>query len=207
MGFDSPEERLLRLIKRKPGGKSAKSAGTSGRPRIPIAAYLQKLFGTGELYSAEMLRKVNVALAAILIVVLLYGIAMMIMPRMKRQPVEEEQTAESGSGVASSAGLESSPSQKEPYTAYSQDIGARELFGVSGGQQSADIVTDSDVAKKFNLVGIIPGDKPQAIIEDKETQKTYYLVQGQSVNGITVDDVGAGKVIFSYGGKRIILVL
>lgn len=65
----------------------------------------------------------------------------------------------------------------------------------------------SDRASRFRLVGIIPGEKPQAIIEDTQTQRTLYATQGQRLDGILVESVTAGKVVLSDGEERVDLTL
>lgn len=97
----------------------------------------------------------------------------------------------------------------EDYSAYSKVIKERELFTAPAGEEitGEPKAPDIDISKRFNLVGIIAGDDPQAIIEDTEAKKTHYLYEGQSLNGVTVTEISEGKVILGYGGQEVILVL
>ena len=52
------------------------------------------------------------------------------------------------------------------------------------------------------LVGLLSGDVPQAILENRKTQQTYYLSQGQSANGITVDEIHGRSVVLSSGDTK-----
>jgi hypothetical protein len=57
----------------------------------------------------------------------------------------------------------------------------------------------------LRLVGIIPGDVPQAVIEDRASQQTHYLYETQSFDGFTVERIESDAVIVIQGGikKRI----
>ena len=66
---------------------------------------------------------------------------------------------------------------------------------------------NSDAVKDINLVGIISGANPQVIIEDKKTQKTYYVNKGQAVGEFIIEEIGTGKVIINYKGERFELYL
>ena len=59
-----------------------------------------------------------------------------------------------------------------------------------------------DISERIGLVGIITGDKPQAIIEDKKAQKTYYMSKGQSFDGYVVEEIYDDKVIINYEGRK-----
>ena len=59
-----------------------------------------------------------------------------------------------------------------------------------------------EISKKIRLTGIITGDKPQAIFEDRETHDIYRLCQGDSYSGMTVLEIKEGKVIVDAAGKR-----
>ena len=81
------------------------------------------------------------------------------------------------------------------------------LFSSPFTEEKLSKEPEVDISKKFSLVGIIAGENPQAIVEDKEAQKTYYLYKGQGFGEVTVEDVGEGRVVLNYKGREIILVL
>jgi hypothetical protein len=95
------------------------------------------------------------------------------------------------------------------YSAYQAQLSGRTLFGQASIAQdkAKDITTSASVTELFGLVGIIPGDNPKAIIEDKKAEKTYYLTKGESLNGFIVDNITQGSVELVYEGKRIELFL
>ena len=98
--------------------------------------------------------------------------------------------------------------QAKPYGFYSQGLADRQIFGSTSQEAEKPIGTiNADLLKDMSLIGIVSGDNPQAIIEDKKTQKTYYLTKGQSIGEFRVDDIGQGKIILNYNGQKFELYL
>lgn len=93
---------------------------------------------------------------------------------------------------------------REPLDAYLNGMAGKQVFAAAAAQTKS--VVESSL-NNLSLVGIIPGEKPQAILEDKKSQVTYYLVESQSVNGITVEDIQENKVVVSYEGETVTLSL
>jgi hypothetical protein len=61
---------------------------------------------------------------------------------------------------------------------------------------------------RLTLTGIITGDPPQAIIEDAETKKTYFVNPGQAVaEGAVLEQVLENRVILNLQGDKIELGL
>ncbi|MDD5504719.1 MAG: hypothetical protein PHV77_05345 [Candidatus Omnitrophica bacterium] len=65
----------------------------------------------------------------------------------------------------------------------------------------------NELLKDLKLVGVIPGDVPQAIIEDKKNNQTLFLREGELVNGIEIKSVSAGRVVLNYGEETMTLSL
>ena len=105
----------------------------------------------------------------------------------------------------SNAGLEAMPNiEQKPLEEYLQGLGDKQVFG-SGG--STGVIgpasgLSAELIKDINLVGIIAGDTPQAIIEDKKSQKTYYLNKGQFIGEFQLEDIQEGKIILNFNGQR-----
>jgi len=98
------------------------------------------------------------------------------------------------------------------YASYSSEISGKRLFSPTieeniTASPKGTQTPEEDMSGNLILVGIIQGDNPQAVIEDKKGQKTYYLSVNQSFNGFTIEEITAGKVILDYGGRKITLVL
>ncbi len=60
----------------------------------------------------------------------------------------------------------------------------------------------TDPISALVLRGLLPGETPQAVLEDTFQQKTYYLAAGQSAGGITVDEIQKDGVILRVGEDR-----
>jgi hypothetical protein len=64
------------------------------------------------------------------------------------------------------------------------------------------------LAARLTLTGIVSGDPPQAIIEDSETHKTFFVTPGQTiVAGAMLERLEENRAVLSYGGERIELGL
>lgn len=64
-----------------------------------------------------------------------------------------------------------------------------------------------EMAKDLSLVGIIPGNEPQAIIEDRRNSQTLFLKKGETIDAITIKDISNGKVILEYNDQTITISL
>jgi hypothetical protein len=97
----------------------------------------------------------------------------------------------------------------KPFEFYLEGAKNRQIFAGTLAQGTAlpASAASADLIKEVNLVGIIAGENPQAIIEDKKSQKTYYVSKGQFVGEFQVDDILEGKIILNYKGQRYELYL
>lgn len=94
--------------------------------------------------------------------------------------------------------------ERKPYDFYTQGIETKQIFGAVSAQltQESAVTVGANLIKDINLLGVISGDNPQAIIEDKKSQKTYYVTKGQMIGEFQVEDIGDGKIILNYSGQR-----
>ena len=92
---------------------------------------------------------------------------------------------------------------------YLATIRGKPLFAstVFANPVSRQGVSDIPSLKNINLIGIITGDSPQAIIEDKQNQKTYYVNKGGFINDFQIEDIVKVKVILNYKGQKFDLYL
>ena len=101
--------------------------------------------------------------------------------------------------------------EPKPYSYYANEINRRDLFqsSIYSASPSASNTSNlgSDITKELSLLGIVHGDKPQAIIEDQKTKKSYFLNIGDSINGLIVESIGEGKVTLDFNGQKIDLFL
>ena len=94
--------------------------------------------------------------------------------------------------------------KEEPrsFESYMKETSPRQIFSSSGNAASLSPAANADLIKGINLVGIISGANPQAVIEDKSSQKSFYLSKGQFLGELCIEDIQESKVILSYRGAR-----
>jgi hypothetical protein len=93
---------------------------------------------------------------------------------------------------------------------YQRLVNSKTIFAspgkTTGSAATAGIGVDlREMTKDLRLVGIIPGNEPQAIIEDKKSQQTLFLKQGESISGLELKQISSGRVILGYGEDTITL--
>jgi hypothetical protein len=82
------------------------------------------------------------------------------------------------------------------------------VAGEAGGAYVAQSGSAKLLAARLSLKGIVAGAKPQAIIEDSQTQKTYFATKGQAVaEGAVVVEVQDNSAVLDLGGEKIELTL
>ena len=113
-----------------------------------------------------------------------------------------------GSGMEPQAGQAA-----KPLSFYTNAIGRRDLFratDIAATAGPAPAGTEDEIKKsleKLELLGILLDDKPQAVIEDKETEKTYFLYEGDTIRGAVVEKILKGKIVLKHSGRTFELVL
>jgi hypothetical protein len=197
MKIDSPEDRLLNLIKGKHKQKTErdKSSPQAEKP-LPEKAVKSKLPGI-DIGNPSFLNPVNKVLLVILVLLSIYFVSTFLYT-----PYESLDTiTERGNTSRSYSVPPVKPEEMivEDYSVYGDKISARGPF--------KSLSTRGEAGKKFVLVGIIDGDKPQAAIKDTTSQGTIYLYEGQTSNGVTVKEIGDRRVILIQNGTEIELTL
>lgn len=219
----SPEEKLLSIIK---GKQSIPESGAPG-PEVKniepvqraqwkrideyISAILRNNFLKNSILDTQTLKTFNkyAVIIAALVAVYLFLDAILVIPSRKAASLISK-TYVSGSltGFTENA----MPIETKSYSYYSNKIAGKNIFGGGSYIQTESQMSETEPSTELSggglgLVGIIPGDNPQAIVEDKKSQKTYYLAKGQSINGITAEEINEDKVVLEYRGKRVTLFL
>jgi|GEM_PF-2827638 len=210
MRKDSPEDRLLHLIK----GKRNKEKEVEGEPQeAPVAEKsiltkaTKQIFLKNKLISPTLLTPINKILITVLVIAAIYFAHTFF-----SAPYYRDMGVLLAGGAALAPGVipggKAKAAGEIDYSTYSRDIRGKELFSAPFVKDTKDTgEPEIDVSKRFSLVGIIAGDRPQAIIEDTETKKTHYLYEGQSINGIKILKVDERKVVLAYEGREITLAL
>jgi len=216
----SPEERLLRLIKGS-GKKDArkenaeiKSALSQNINSADAPSYYR---GSGSRAAGADLavfpfkirdistKNVNPSLALILLGLLLYFIADMISgPHTGKEADVISKVAQEP------AETKEKPAHSiEPYSYYSSQIEERNIFLPQESEVSpvASGPSLEEISSNLSLIGIIAGDRPQAIIEDKKAGKSYFMYKSGLVGQAKVVDILEDKVVMEYKGQVFELML
>ena len=91
---------------------------------------------------------------------------------------------------------------------YRNTLAARNPFRLSvqrlvegGGGQTAKAKLQ-DLIASLAVVGINRGTIPEALVEDSQAKKTYFLKVGDQVNGLTVKAIDQNGVAVTYEGEE-----
>lgn len=211
----TPEERLLRLIRggpKKPSQRAEREAEKSylhhHQAVLPESEAALKKRTKWFLPQATFIENLSTVKSAtkiigvVLFILAVYLVIDSIKPTPLRidlnlSPAEKSQEGEL-------------PLVPKPYSYYSEKIGTRELFKpslIKEKEKEEKRVTLEDLIAPLALIGIISGEHPQAIIEDKKTNKTHFLEKGGKVGQIEVEEIFEDKVILNYGEQKAELVL
>lgn len=218
MHSDSAEEKLLKLIKSSEGArlkqkqesfsvhkpsltKGPSPAGyISGRPNL--FTNLSRWFKALSLESINKLLRLGMALVFLLFIFNYFYSA-----KNLRDFLKEDSSLEDNSDINSLP----RPLAGD-FNDYSAALEKKGVFTASGvlasGQNRANSALNSaNATANLKLLGVIAGQKPQAIIEDSVEQKSYSVGVGDYFKDFLVEDIGSGKVTLSYKGSRFDLFL
>ena len=100
----------------------------------------------------------------------------------------------------------------KPLSFYTGPISGKDLFKAGQPVRQAETarVTQEDateILSEIELLGILIDERPQAVLEDKQAGKTYFLYEGDAFRDMVVDKILVGKVILRYKGRMLELVL
>ncbi|MFH0840250.1 MAG: hypothetical protein V1883_04460 [Candidatus Omnitrophota bacterium] len=213
----SPEEKLLRLIK----GSARKDAE---REKIDIksamayngAAPSSSYKGNGRpaQKSASMAlafdiraistKNVNPVLVVILIGLLIYFLADMI-----HNPYRGKEDAVESAVARETLGVKEKADSSQLYSYYAAGTGGRNIFLPQESDTPAvpEGPSVEEIGANLSLIGIIAGDKPQAIIEDKKAGKSYFLYKGGSAGQAKIVEIMEDRVLMEYRNETFELVL
>lgn len=201
-----PEEKLLRLIRGKePRLSTAPAAPAAGRG---AAATLGGMVGVKIRVQDLPWITLAVGVLASILVVELIALAMQVvrpLPAITTPAVPTAATGEPATGEALLPGLPSlAESASQMVFASPATASPPSATPIRPGPSQ----TGKLLASRLTLMGIVSGDPAQAIIEDAETKKTYFVSAGQAVaEGATLEQVLDNRVILDLNGEKIELSL
>lgn len=203
----SPEEKLLRLIRGHKKTTDAKAADSvpGAASDFKKAAFFKKTYFqniTQKYLSAKHLYKIILLclIGSFLYLGFCLAYPFLNLPLLQAPTAVEEKILD--------LELESKIAKKS-FDYYLAKIKDRQIFNVVKPQETARPQSSADLnlIQDLTLVGVISGENPQVIIEDKKSQKTYYLTKGQSLGQFQIEDIQEGKAILSYEGQKFELYL
>lgn len=209
-----PEERLLRLIRGKSAGDRAGTIPASeGVPSVekPTASSPAPSKPRWSLPSWWLIA-VNVTLGCVAAVLLITIAILAFQPAL--QPLDlttSPPISTDDHSTLSSLDLPLS-GQEQGGVGFSASAAGRSLFqpvlatssGSPSRQPGAMSVEAKTLASRLNVIGLVDGNPPQAIIEDTQTQKTYFVAAGQQVTeGLVVTEIRDNRVVLDLNGQTI----
>lgn len=206
----SPEEKLLRLIRSK-GPKQAPDEVKVNAPSLkPASQHVNR----AEKKPEKIIRFVNLNTVLILALlgVIIYSVQFFVKrPKTAIDALEDKLKYQTKAPVGKT---QESVAEKRPSLEYfATQVEEKNIFSPATKEEAATQAPVEqgpkldDIKSQLNLLGVISGDNPQAIIEDKKTQKSYFLNKGSKLDDIEVKDILENKVILSYKGQEFELVL
>ena len=199
-----PEEKLLRLIRGKGAKPQAESAAAAGSVAIVMVASDAR----------QRLKRPAWSQVAVAVLGAAVGVEMLWvvwqaawpLPQVEMPPVGMEPGNEAVSGPDEAAAtVPDMPSlaASARESLFSPASAAGAAAGFAPPSSSATLL-----ASRLTLMGIVAGDPAQAIIEDAQTQKTYFVTAGQAVvEGAVLEQVLDNHVVLNLGGEKIELTL
>ena len=208
-----PEERLLRLIR----GKEPKPSTAPVAPQNPSesvpgetrteAARVWPVRASGA--AAQRIPWVRYAVGGLSLVLAVEVVSIIMQLARPLATV----TVPTGRPPSSPAGS-SPPVSPAPALPSLAAGAARPLFTApaatptsSAGPRPSQSAAGKTLTARLTLMGIVSGNPSQAIIEDSETKKTYFVTPGQMVDGALLEQVLDNHVILDLDGEKIDLTL
>lgn len=94
----------------------------------------------------------------------------------------------------------------KPLTDYREITSGRNIFlPVEKAAKNGEMPNNAalkELIKDLSLAGIYQGQQSEVMIENKIAKKTYFLKQGDEINGIKIKDILKDRVILEYQGVR-----
>lgn len=191
----TPEERLLKIIENpgNPAGLSPRPSGVrEDRKSAPAGSIFRMPAGRLTLKTAVQL---SVAAAVLATLFLLYDYLSTSRDTAGRLNKVLSRGTED---IAVESAAEKAPELKDLLGL----AGKHNIFAVEPGK--AESLLDSETAQvisSLKLVGILWSEKPQAMVEDTKSSKTFLLNDGDSLNDLRVKKIYVDKIVLSKDGK------
>ncbi len=211
----SPEERLLNLIKRKkePRPERFEAAGPLGLPKkaanapMPDTGEIKaRLLEPSRYLRLENIKIINMILFYALILLIVYLIVDFVLTSRKELPLLSQEAQ-----IEKVMAAPAEDGEAKPYSYYAGGLAGKKVFKpIQFDKDNRSLKQElpiEDLMGELSLLGIVSGDNPQAIIEDKKQKKSFFLKEGQSAGGVSLKKISDAGVTVIYKGKEFDLAL
>jgi len=203
----SPEEKLLKLIREK-GAKPSSAGSSAASPSAGTAASVVLVREAST--RSQPWPWPSLAIGG-LSVVLMAEIVSLVIQVMRPAPtvrIPAVGTAPAREPASVMAALPEMPSLVTSVTRPLFTPPAALTASTAATPKSGPSAAAKSLATRLTLMGIVSGNSPQAIIEDAQTTKTFFVSKGQVVaEGAVLDQVLENRVILDLDGEKIELTL
>lgn len=198
----SPEERLLRLIRGPKKNVDSMKEETAKIEHLSLDAREKVAFPSFRLsFNTRILSSLFIIILIGLLSFFIYDIYYTTYHKKEVDILEEKEVPLEVEGEVGH--------EVKPYSFYSSSVQGRNIFLPQQVQIETVITGPSleEVSAGLSLIGIIAGARPQAIIESKKSEKSYFLYEGQAVDNAKVVEILEDSVVMEYQSETFELVL
>lgn len=215
---ETPAEQLLRMIEgpqgglpgpRKPGSGALPSVGALLR-RLPNP--FRRKLRPGRRDADPVLANLALAQRALWLVLIVFGgYVAFDLVAMQPKSTLDRATARAPEGPGASTGEpDTSGTSLKPLADYLSVVQQANPFGGAAALVAAPITQTTkqrleELAGGLVVVGIDRSATPEAIIEDTEQQRTYFVKVGDELNGLMIREISAKGVVVTYEGEELLL--
>ena len=203
----SSEEKLLNLIRK--GDRAKKVSDDAGQDEAGKESKAQeKSSRPRQQQKPALLKTLNIFMIIVCVVgvlILCYRYFMVLNDKIDISSVDNIEIGEDSILVGFQGILDSKPTSY-----YQKIISGRDIFKSPWDQASQKKSLEmqgtngniSMLEGKYQLLGVIVDDAPQAIFLDLQSKETIFVRKGQRLDGAVLEVVEEGRAIFKSKGKR-----
>ena len=201
-----PEETLLRLIR----GKGPRAAADSSAPAAAAGTATAAVAAVGPGGRARSMPWPRVATGCLGLALLIEVVGLLVEVM---RPLPAVHAPVATPSVSSEPAHAAAPAPEIPSLEASL---SHSVFTASAAAGAAGPPTPrtgpsgsaKELASRLTLMGIVSGNPGEAVIEDAQTKKTYFVTAGQAVvDGATLERILDNRVILDLNGEKIDLTL
>jgi type II secretory pathway component PulC len=221
MAEKTPEKRLLEIIEGKAGKIAMPSPVQLGNKYFSLGSLRARMAFFKEIFSRKRLgvskslfqdlKMINLVLQAVIGIAI---VALAVLIRIEIKGADKISLIVGKDAQANVIGeIPETVSLLKPKEVYLQKVEVRDIFQMGYvKRKEVDFKKEEDanktsplaeLTKNLKLVGISWSDDPDAIIENPQLEKTYFVKKGYMIDDIKVYDIQKDRVILRYKGEEV----